>query len=266
VLWNSQLVRADELPPTYLPSLLLLQLPEYVLLGLLPAAVAGLYAWRRRIFTIYAEPRAQQHLYLTCAALGPIAADLVMDPTLYNGMRHFLFVVPPLAIAAAIGFDHLIGFVLRKHRVAGTAIAGLLLLACARQVVMLAQLHPYEYLSYNSLTGGIKGAVNRFELDYWGITLRESAEALGAYLNTDRSFIPANPVKVFGCGDRTSSLMFLPPGTELTEVIGEADFYLAMTAVKCLDPARPGRVIHEVKRQSVTLGYVLDLRPDHQSP
>ncbi len=263
VLWEGQLIRGNELPQSYLPGLLILQLPEYVLLGLIPAALAGLMAWRRQILTAFAAPRAQQYLYLTCAALGPLAADFVMDPTLYNGMRHFLFVVPPLAIAAAIGWDHVIGFALRQKPIAGAVVAGLLALACGRQAVMLAQLHPYEYLSYNSIKGGIKGAVNRFELDYWGTTLRESARGLGEYLKSE----PVSGVPlVFGCGDRTSTLTFLPVGTELTEEIDKADFYLAMTGVKCLDPRRPGRVVHEVKRMGVTLGYTLDLRPDHQTP
>lgn len=262
VLWDGRLIRGNELPLTYLPGLLLLQLPEYVLLGLIPAALVGLNAALRNVLTVFADRRAQQYLYLTCAALGPIAADLLMDPTLYNGIRHFLFVVPPLAISAAIGFDHVIGFAMRKHRAVGAALAVALVLVCARQAVMLARLHPYEYLSYNSLAGGIKGAINRFELDYWGITLKESAQSLSDYVKDSNG----PPVKVFGCGDRVSTLTFLPPGTELTEEIDKAELYLAMTGVKCLDPTQPGRVVHEVKRLGVTLGYTLDLRPDHQTP
>jgi hypothetical protein len=54
---------------------------------------------------------------------------------------------------------------------------------------------------------------------------------------------------------------FLPPGAAYTEDLNEADFYLGMTGVHCLEFAqRPGRVVFEVMRLGVPLGYVRDLR------
>ena len=38
-----------------------------------------------------------------------------------------------------------------------------------------AKLYPYEYVYYNSLVGGSAGAADRYELDYWRISLREMA-------------------------------------------------------------------------------------------
>jgi hypothetical protein len=37
------------------------------------------------------------------------------------------------------------------------------------------KLYPYEYVYYNSLVGGPEGVRNRFELDYWRISMRELA-------------------------------------------------------------------------------------------
>jgi hypothetical protein len=37
------------------------------------------------------------------------------------------------------------------------------------------KLHPYQYVYYNSLVGGPAGVANRYELDYWRISLREMA-------------------------------------------------------------------------------------------
>jgi hypothetical protein len=42
------------------------------------------------------------------------------------------------------------------------------------------RLHPYEYIYYNRLVGGVQGAFRRFELDYWGISYREAAAYLDA--------------------------------------------------------------------------------------
>ena len=264
VLWNGELIPADDMPQTYLPGLLLLQLPEYVLLGLICAAVFGFAIWRRRMITLFAEPRALQSLYVVCSFVAPIAGYLLLHPTVYNGLRHFLFVVPPLVILSAIGLYQLISFVAQRNHTASLVLSAALALSLAHETMIMIGLHPYEYVAYNSLIGGVKGAANRFELDYWGTSLAESARDLGVYIAKDPALGLSTGVnaKVFACGDRTSAGHFLPHGAELTEVLKEADFYMGMTGVHCLEPiGKPYRTVVEVKRLGVTLGYVHDLRP-----
>ncbi len=264
VLWNGELIPADHMPQTYLPGLLALQLPEYVLLGLIAAAVFGALAWRRRIVTLFSEPLAQQYLYVIFTFAAPIAGYLLLHPTVYNGLRHFLFAVPPLVILGAIGLYRLIVVAGQKSRAAGVGLSVLLALALARQSVLMIGLHPYEYLAYNSFIGGIAGAEERFELDYWGTSLAASARGLGDVITRDPAFGLSTGVKakVFACGDRTSAGYALPPGAELTEVLAEADFYMGMTGVHCQEPIdKPYRTVVEVKRLGVTIGYVRDLRP-----
>jgi len=261
VLWNGELIRADHMPPTYLPGLLAFQLPEYVLLGVMAGTVAALAYWRRGIVTIFAEPRAQQYLFVVFTIIAPLKGIIVFHPTIYNGLRHFLFIVPPLVILGGIGLYHAIAFVTRKHRGAGVVLGVLLTLALARQTALLIGLHPYQYLSYNMLVGGVRGAENRFELDYWGTSLAETARGLGAYL-AENPPSGATPVKVFACGDRTSATMFLPPNTVLTDILEDADFYLGMTGVPCHDDFTrpPPPPIFQAIRRGVTIGFVLDLR------
>jgi len=43
--------------------------------------------------------------------------------------------------------------------------------------------HPYYYLYYNQLTGGLKGAYGKYETDYYYHTMRSGAEWLKNYLN-----------------------------------------------------------------------------------
>ncbi|MSO72247.1 MAG: hypothetical protein EXQ84_01365 [Rhodospirillaceae bacterium] len=268
VLWNGELIRADAMPESYLLGLLALQLPEHVLVGLFAAVTAGILVRRESIAALFSEPRAQQYLVLICSALAPIAGYMGLKPTIYNGLRHFLFVVPPLVILGAIGLDHALSFAWRKGRAIGAVIGTLLILGISRQIVIMSGLHPYQYVAYNALIGGIEGAESRFELDYWGITLAESARGLGAYLakNPTGGATTGGIIHVFACGDRISAEPFLPPGTALTEVIAEADFSVGMTGVLCQDHAeRPGRTIFEVRRLGVQLGYVLDLRAPPQN-
>ena len=265
VLWNGELIRADNMPQTYLPGLLLLQLPEYVLLGVGAAIIGGAAAiWRKGVLRIFAEARAQQYLFIAVSVVAPVAGYIVMHPTVYNGLRHFLFVVPPLVILGAIGLDKILIFATRHYRLAGPLLSMPLIMAFALQLAMMIGIHPYQYVAYNALVGGIRGAENRFELDYWGTSLAESGRGLTAYLAHDprKQEMGGRTLRVFACGDRTSAGHFLPPGTEITEILSEADFYMGMTGVPCNDDfSRPERTIFEVQRLDVTLGFVLDLRP-----
>ena len=225
--------------------------------------VFGFLAWRKNIVTLFAEPRAQQYLYVICSFVAPLAGYLLLHPTVYNGLRHFLFIVPPLVILSAIGLYQLISFVAKKNNTASLVLSVALALGLARETMIMIGLHPYEYVAYNSLIGGIKGAEGRFELDYWGTSLAESARELGKYIakDPDLGLNTGVNAKVFACGDRTSAGHFLPHGTDLTEVLSEADFYMGMTGVHCLEPIdKPYHTVVEVKRLGVTLGYVHDLR------
>jgi hypothetical protein len=61
----------------------------------------------------------------------------------------------------------------------------LIALAVLPGIVDGIRLHPYEYIYYNRLVGGVHGAFRNYELDYWGTSYREAA----AYLS---STAPAN--------------------------------------------------------------------------
>lgn len=37
-------------------------------------------------------------------------------------------------------------------------------------------LHPYQYIYFNEIVGGLKGASGKFEMDYWGATYKEATQ------------------------------------------------------------------------------------------
>jgi hypothetical protein len=98
------------------------------------------------------------------AALLPILFVIVAHSTLYNGIRHVIFVIPMLAVIAGYGFVLILPWLKRVPILAGAAIAGYL----GYQVSILGALHPLEYIAFNALAGGVQGAYGRFDLDYWG--------------------------------------------------------------------------------------------------
>jgi len=167
VLFNGQLYRADELPRRYLPVLLSLTLTEPVL----PLFLLGLLAafWKK----IKTDNWALLTSYLLLIAwfLIPFAYVVLRKPPMYDGYRHFLFMLPPLFIFAGFAFEKI--FESLKTRWAAGA---MLLILLASGVYNFIQLHPYEYAYYNSFAGGTSGAFRAYETDYWLTCYKEAVE------------------------------------------------------------------------------------------
>jgi len=260
VLWNGRMIMADNLPWDYLPVLLLIVLPEIVLAGLIAATAWMGFKLHRLGLGLFAERRACAVLFVTVIALAPIVACAVIRPTLYNGMRHFLFVVPLLGVLAAVGLTRLIEMLGRRSR--GLTIAGVsvLTLAVARQAWIAADLHPNQYVYYNALAGDLKGAQGNFELDYWGSSLAEASKPVATAITHGTPKDGAN-WKVEVCGHPLSVLYYLPPGVETAKTRAEADFYVGLNITACRDaPLENGRIIASIERRGVVLSRAIDLR------
>ena len=275
---------SQNLPWWYLPGQLLVQLPEVVLAGLALAGcfglvgglagglMGGLSGGRARPSPMAGLPdrlRGRLPLVLVAlAALFPIAYFIAFKPAIYHGYRHFIFVVPPLAVLAALGLDRTLVLLGRHGRRAGVLAAGVLLSAMGWQAVQAARLFPNEYIYYNSLVGGVQGAEGRFNLDYWGNALHEGADLLNARIGARRR-ADGKPWRVLVCGYPLSAAYYLGPNFATSNDSADADFYLAFTEGRC-DRAIPGTVIGRVARAGVTLAVLKDrrnlLQPDLPRP
>ncbi len=258
VLWSGELVPSAHLPPVYLTRLLVLQLPEHVLAGLaLTVGFAALHM--RKAGLDMRDVRQRQYALMVLAAAVPLIGFAILRPVVYNGVRHFLFVVPPLVILGALGIDRLYAAAAARGNALAAAVGAFLAAGIAWQGAELFELHPYEYVSYNVFEGGIAGAEKSFELDYWGTSLGEASRGLVAYI--DKNHVgPAAP-KVFVCGDRMSAAYFLPKSITITEKRSEADYFIGINDPPCRDHfENPRDAVFAVQRNGVTLSYVMDLR------
>lgn len=258
VLWMGELVPSTDLPPVYLNRLLFFQLPEHILAGLMAALVfAGLHI--RRAGLDPEDAKVRQYALVAMAALVPLLGFAVLRPVVYNGLRHFLFVVPPFVILGAIGIDRLFASAAARSQVLAGAVAAGLAAGVAWQGAEMIKLHPYEYISFNLVEGGIEGAQKSFELDYWGTSLAEVTRGLAAYIKRQPD-APAAP-KIFVCGDRMSVAYYLPKGMEITERRAEADYLIRTNDPPCRDHfENPNDAVVSVQRKGVALGYAVDLR------
>ena len=119
----------------------------------------------------------------------------------FTGLRHFLFVVPPLAVLAGIGFDSALDWLAARRRELATAAFAVISVGYAWNAGTLVRLHPYEYMFYNPIVGGLEGALRRYEADYWVNIMHEAVDGLEAFVaRTSRD--PNKTYTVAVCGER----------------------------------------------------------------
>ncbi|HOT83020.1 MAG TPA: hypothetical protein PLQ12_06935, partial [Candidatus Defluviicoccus seviourii] len=146
---DGEVVAVSKVPPLYLPIYLMIKLPIVLLVGLAAAGISFLMRLRRRRQHRPIPGRNRAMAVTVAAALLPVAYFVIARPTAYDGIRHFLFVVPPLAVLAGVGLDRLLARTVRQGPAMATATASAIALFVAVQASSLVMLHPNQYVDYN---------------------------------------------------------------------------------------------------------------------
>ena len=103
-----------------------------------------------------------------------MAAAIVMGTTQYDGMRHFMFVYPILAVLAASGWTAVLDARRRPWLRKGAALV--LAVALVSVVSFDVRDHPNQVVYFNSVVGGPRGAFGRYDMDYWGNCVLQAVE------------------------------------------------------------------------------------------
>lgn len=196
VLFGGEVYRAGELPRRYMPFMLATTLTESVWPLFFFGVVVGYFrlfkqnrdlargfqgvdssdAWRSLRSSLDLSTIRTNIVSLTLVLLWFVillAYVLLRRPAMYDGMRHFLFILPPIFIFTGLAFDFLI-----DHLAPSWLYAGSIFLLLLPGIVGIIRLHPYEYTYYNSFIGGTSGAFRQYETDYWLTCYKEAMEAL----------------------------------------------------------------------------------------
>src|SRR6266566_818682 len=121
VPFAGRIYHAYNLPRYYSPGWLVVGSPPAVVIF---AAIGGLFA----CFILIKSKFMDTKIVLICLALMlPLGALVYLRSTLYDGMRQFLFLVPPLILLGVYGFMSLFTFLARRRQT--IAVVGLVLLA-----------------------------------------------------------------------------------------------------------------------------------------
>jgi len=253
-LFAGQVYTMADVPRWYVPAYLAIRLPLVLWAG---ALLAVLFALRPGMLARCDEASANRGRrdigWLWFFVLFPLACQVAARGPAFTGLRHFIFLVPLLAVLAGVGFNALFDMIAaRRPRIIVPA-AVALCAALLWEASLLVRLHPYQYLYYNALVGGLQGATGRYEMDYWGNMMPEAVRALERYAER---VDPGSENRLVGvCGERFS--FEHEAGDQFRWSVGwyEADFFIAPTHMNC-DRANNGNVVIRIERLGVLIGVV----------
>ncbi|MBS1819255.1 MAG: hypothetical protein JSU08_15075 [Acidobacteria bacterium] len=197
VLFDGQNLGAGDLPWTYVPVWLGISLPPVILVGV----VASWLVVRRGL------QEAVAWLGLLAFAAAPVLAAIVRHATIYDGIRHLLFVIPPIVALSAAGWS-----AVASTRARAVALL-LLAVGIAEPVLFQLRNHPNQIVYFSPAIGGPKHAFARYDMDYWGNSVLQAvawadevARASGVPL-----VVSGNPIQAVDAnGGRFRALQVVP--------------------------------------------------------
>jgi hypothetical protein len=252
----------SNVPRLYVPIYIVIRVPLLTLLG---AALAMISA---RWLGDGAGASQRQNREITLVALTvifPLACQVICHGPAFTGLRHFLFLIPAIAVLAGIGLDRALAALRLRGRMVAAGALAVMTALLLWDGVTLVRLHPYEYLVYNSLVGGLGGASRRYDLDYWFNSMPEAIGQLEAYLRrTEPGDVnwPAHMYSVAVCGERLpfEKAVTLPQlHWDFKQEWDESEFFIAPTHLNC-DADLDGKIIGTVERLGVAIAYIKDRR------
>ena len=256
-MFDGAIVSVPDMPWSYLPTLFALQLPE-VLLAL---TIAGVVA------TGLALPRSDVParrktilLMLTLAAVLPIAIAMVKRPALYNGIRHFIFVIPPMTVLAGLAFARGMNWLKENRRSWQPAALAVFSFGLLLPLGEMIRLHPYQYTHFNHIAGTVRGADDRYMLDYWGLAFKQASESLREQLDGKHETpLPGHKWNVAVCGPHRPAQVALGPDFSIGWDSHAADFAMTLGEFYCKGLIS-APIMVEIKRDDVVYARVYDIR------
>jgi hypothetical protein len=247
ILFRGQLVSGKDLPNYFIPYMMSIQLT----VGTLLLFIIG-FALSIRDF--FRNRRVEPFPLIIVWLILPICGVVAYKSTVYDGFRQFLFILPPVFFAAGLALDALFGKVKKSYDK-----ALILCLFIIPGIYTNIHLHPYQYIFYNNLVGGTRGAFRNYELDYWGISYKEAAQYINDVAPVGAKVVVLGPLQIFREYSRPDLIL-----SALSDVSATAAYdYLVVNSRKNEDRAlcRNVEAVKTIERDGAILTTIKRISP-----
>lgn len=200
LLFEGEIYRANNLPLRYFPFMFAATLTEPVVPLFAFGVLVGFWKLLRENRT---NDQVQKDRLVSLAIillwfLTLAAYIFLRRPSMYDGIRHFLFILPPVFVFIGLAFEFIVETMVKLLKRLGLPAcissparlyAGLGLVLLVPGLYGINKLHPYQYTYYNFYIGGTNRAFRTYETDYWLTCYKDAVQALNE--RTD------SPVRLF---------------------------------------------------------------------
>jgi hypothetical protein len=170
-LFEGKVEWTDFMPWYFLYKSMLITIPVVVLAGLILFLIFIKKAGRTRY---------SAYLMLAFTVVFPLIFAVAGRSNIYSSWRQFLFVFPGIVLISASGFSFMFEKLNKKARM---FVIILTAISIIHPLKFMITNHPYEYIYYNELTGGLNGAYTHYETDYYYTSQKQASEWLIKYLD-----------------------------------------------------------------------------------
>ncbi len=160
---------SDFMPWYYLPKSMLITFPLVIFAGLLIS------------YRLFKPGKSLIFILIFFTILFPMVFVIAEKSNLYSSWRQFLFLYPVIVLVSSLAMYSFADSI--KVRYVRWAFILVLVLMSVHPVRFMIKNHPYEYLYYNQLVGGLKNAYGNYETDYYYVSQTEASKWLLDYLN-----------------------------------------------------------------------------------
>lgn len=209
--------------------------------------------WAFKKYRKFSELQKAAFILILLQIFGLLSVAIIRGSSGYDDMRHFMFILPGMATLATTAMIWTYQSLSGKKYLQVAAVT-FVVIVFAQILNEMIQLHPYQPVYFNRISGGLAAAQNRYETDYWGLSLREGME----WLNKNNS---QNELILVG-GNLYSAKVFADPRFTVIEYKppmqkpAEPFYYLAWSRWGASDQFPECPVVHQVVRQGVALSTI----------
>lgn len=166
LFFEGKLMTSKDIPWYYVPKWIWITTPVITLFS----SLAFVIVW----FLNKKKIAVEKSLLLLFAALFPWAYAVYSKSAMYDAMRQMLFLVPLLAVMAALTWYYFI--LITNNRTIQKVTAVILLLALFPAARFSIANHPNQYVYFNELCGGIQKAWLQYDTDYYMNSVKQCAD------------------------------------------------------------------------------------------
>jgi len=257
VLFDGQVISDQKLPWYFIPKWIAITIPLAFQVSFFCGLVIAVFKYSK-----FSDlQRACLILVLLQVFFFPIFAIVKHSP-LYDEIRQFLFILPGVAAISVASLVWSYKLLPRTKNIKMFLVTASVIIS-SQIVFDMVSLHPYEYIYFNRVSGGLANAYKRYDTEYWGFSMRPAMEWLN---QNDKS-----KTKVLVGGPLDGAKVFADPSLRVIGVIGNSDttlaelnrmkiskpyYYLAMPRFNLQSAFPECEVVYQVVRQDVPLTKV----------